>query len=53
MALCIGCSGKDHEHEDCPYRDTVREWRRQGIDVTTAQVRKMDEAAREPEVPRG
>lgn len=46
MALCIDCGSKIHEREDCPYRDTVREWRRQGIDVTTAQLRRIDDEAR-------
>ena len=46
MALCIACSSEIHEQEDCPYRDPVREMRRAGIDVTTSDLRKIDDAAR-------
>lgn len=46
MAFCIGCSAGDHEYEDCPYREAVAALRRQGVDITTAQARRMDEAAR-------
>lgn len=46
MALCLACSGHDHEKEDCPYRDEARRMRASGIDVTARDLRRMDEAAR-------
>lgn len=41
MALCIACSGEDHEQEDCPYRGPAREMRIAGIDVTAANLRAI------------
>lgn len=46
MALCIACSAETHEQEDCPYRGPARDMRRQGIDITPAQLREVDDAAR-------